>query len=100
MYNDALNQLKTELLSAQMDDVSRLKALFDKRLNQALLDIHLSGYVEDCLFQITEALEELQDRPTERLKIRHYLLGAIEALRDELHLCDVETDVRKAVARV
>ncbi len=95
MFNDALNQLKTELISAQSSDADRLKGLFDQRIDQALSGIEPSSYVEDCLFQITEALEALQARPTDHLKLRIYLLGAIEALRDELHLCDVDTDLRQ-----
>jgi hypothetical protein len=93
MYNDALNHLKTDLLSAQIEEVTRFRGLFEQRLRQALLNIEPNGYVEDCLFQIREALEELQARPADLLKLRIYLLGAIEALRDELHLCDVQTDL-------
>ncbi len=96
MYNDVLNGLKTQLLSTEIDDGSRLHALFERRLQQALLDIRTNDYVEDCLFQIEEALEQVAAGVSDAQTIRDYLLGAIEALRDELHLCDVDTDVRQA----
>lgn len=95
MYNDALNHLKTDLLSARAEDMARLSVLFDQRLAQALQAVRPNEYVDDCLFQITEALEALHARPLDHLKLRAYLLGAIEALRDELHLCDIDTNVRQ-----
>lgn len=95
MDDQALNQLKTDLLAAKPGDVQRLKSLFDHRLAQALATVIPSGYVEDCLFQIAEALERIEANPSDELKLRSYLLGAIEALRDELHLCDVDMDLRQ-----
>jgi hypothetical protein len=55
-----------------------------------------TDYVEDCLFQIDEALERLCTSPQESLTLQVYLLGAIEALRDELHLCEVDMDIPQA----
>jgi len=95
MYNDVLNGLKTQLLSTDIEDGSRLRALFERRLQQALLDITTNDYVEDCLYQIEEALQQLAAGASDSGAIRDYLLGAIEALRDELHLCDVDTDIRQ-----
>ncbi|MBC2773865.1 hypothetical protein H6M51_13450 [Rhizobium sp. AQ_MP] len=95
MYHDALNQLKADLLAAEIGDVQQLRSLFDRRLQQALATVEHNTYVEDCLFQIAEALEALQARPDEHLRLRLYLLGAIEALRDELDLCDVDMDLRQ-----
>ncbi|MFN3503395.1 MAG: hypothetical protein ACK4ZJ_14145, partial [Allorhizobium sp.] len=90
MYNDALNYLKTQILSAQVGDAADIRSLIKQRLDQALTSVDTNDYVEDCLFQITEALEQLDTGSTDPVKLRDYLLGAIEALRDELHLCDIE----------
>lgn len=95
MENQALNQLKTDLLAVKPGDVTRLKSLFDRRLAQALATVVASSYVEDCLFQIADALEKIEANPTDDLKLRSYLLGAIEALRDEIDLCDAELDLRQ-----
>ena len=94
MYNDALNYLKTQILCAEIEDDVDFRSLVEQRLDQALASIHTNDYVEDCLFQITQALEQLDTGSTDPVKLRNYLLGAIEALRDELHLCDIEADVR------
>jgi hypothetical protein len=51
--------------------------------------------VEDCLFQIRDAVERVVTGATDHWTVRAYLLGAIEALRDELHLCDIDTNVRQ-----
>lgn len=96
MYNDSLNYLKTQILSAQVGDAAGIRGLIKQRLDQALTSVHTNDYVEDCLFQITEALEQLDTGSTDPAKLRDYLLGAIEALRDELHLCDIEPDVRQS----
>ena len=96
MYNDALNYLKTQILSAQVGDAADIRSLIKQRLDQALTSVHTNDYVEDCLFHITEALEQLDTGSTDPVKLRDYLLGAIEALRDELHLCDIEPDVRQS----
>ncbi len=96
MYNDALNYLKTQILCAKVEDVLGFRSLVEQRLDQALTSVHTNDYVEDCLFQITEALEQLDTGSTDPVKLRNYLLGAIEALRDELHLCDIEPEVRQS----
>ena len=96
MYNDVLNYLKTQILCTKVGDTAGLRDLIEQRLDQALSSIHSNDYVEDCLFQITEALERLDTGSTDQVKLRDYLLGAIEALRDELHLCDIEADIRQA----
>jgi hypothetical protein len=97
MYNDTLNLLKTQIFLAQVGDSVRLKTHFRQQIDLAVSGVHANDYVEDCLFQIDEALERLCERNGESLDLRNYLLGAIEALRDELHLCDVNMDVRQAV---
>lgn len=96
MYNDALNYLKTQILCAEVEDAVGFRGLVEQRLDQALTSIHTNDYVEDCLFQITEALGQFDTGSTDPVKLRNYLLGAIEALRDELHLCDIEPDVRQS----
>lgn len=95
MYNDALNDLKADILAAPSEDRVHLKSLFDQHLERALACVVTSDYVEDCLFQIEEALGLFCTNAVESPNVRTYLLGAIEALRDELHLCDVEVDARK-----
>ncbi len=96
MYNDALNCLKTDILSAQHIDGARLRTFFDQHLERILKIVVPTDYVEDCLFQIDEALKKLCTNPQESLSIQVYLLGAIEALRDELHLCEIDVDLRQA----
>jgi hypothetical protein len=96
MYNDALNRLKTNILSAHHIDGPRLRTLVDQHLEDILQSVVPTDYVEDCLFQIDEALERLCASPQESLTLQVYLLGAIEALRDELHLCEVDMDVPQA----
>lgn len=97
MFNDALNQLKTQVFPAMIGDCDRLKTQFRQYLESAISSVEANDYVEDCLFQIDEALERLCESHGESLEIRNYLLGAIEALRDELQLCNVNVDVRQAV---
>lgn len=96
MYNDALNSLKTQIFPADIADLAGLKTHFKQHLDAALDGVIANIYVEDCLFQIDEALERLCQSDDKSLDLRTYLLGAIEALRDELHLCDVNVDVRQA----
>ena len=97
MYNETLDTLKSQILPAQLGDCTRMKGLFKQHLETALDAVDANEYVEDCLFQIDEALERLCESRGECLEIRNYLLGAIEALRDELHLCDVDVNVRQVV---
>ncbi len=95
MYNEELNSLKTQLLSMETSDLSQLLPLVEQRLHLVLLDICVNDYVEDCLFQIRDAVERVVTGATDHWTVRAYLLGAIEALRDELHLCDIDTNVRQ-----
>lgn len=97
MYNEALNHLKTQVFPADIGDCDRLKTHFRQHLETAVTSVDANDYVEDCLFQIDEALDRLCASHGESLEVRNYLLGAIEALRDELHLCDVNVDVRQVV---
>lgn len=97
MYNDTLNHLKTQIFPSDIGDCDRLKTHFKQHLETAVRSVDANDYVEDCLFQIDEALERLCESRGESLEVRNYLLGAIEALRDELHLCDVNMDVRQVV---
>jgi translation initiation factor IF-2 len=96
MYNEALTSLKAQIFPADIADCAGLKTQFKQHLDTALDGVIASDYVEDCLFQIEEALERLCQSDDNNLDLRTYLLGAIEALRDELHLCDVNVDVRQA----
>jgi hypothetical protein len=95
MYNDTLNHLRTQVFPADIRDCDRLKTHFRQHLETAVSLVESNDYVEDCLFQIDEALERLCESHGESLDIRNYLLGAIEALRDELHLCQVQMNVRQ-----
>jgi len=97
MYHDTLNHLKTQIFPADIDDCDRLKSNFRQHLQTAVSSVDANDYVEDCLFQIDEALERLCESRGDSLEVRNYLLGAIEALRDELQLCDVNVDVRQVV---
>ncbi len=97
MYHDTLNHLKTQVYPSAIGDCDRLKKHFKQQLDTAVSCVDSNDYVEDCLFQIDEALDRLCESHGESLEIRNYLLGAIEALRDELQLCDVNVDVRQVV---
>lgn len=96
MHDDALNSLKTSILSGQVEDAAHLKRIFDLYLGRALECVVPNDYVDDCLFQIDEALAALSASPARASEIKTYLLGAIEALRDELQLCDVHVEIRQA----
>lgn len=97
MYHDALNHLKTQIYASAIGDCHRLQSLFTQYLETAVHCVETNDYIEDCLFQIDEALKRLCESHSESLEIRTYLLGAIEALRDELQLCDVNVDVREVI---
>lgn len=98
MHNEALNQLRIKVSSMAMDQTSCLKATVDELIDKAIYGINGNDYVEDCLIQIDEAVARLDSEPENAPQIRDYLLGAIEALRDELRLCEAETyDQPKAV---
>jgi len=94
MHDEPLNSLKSHML--HVEDGALLGTLFDLYVGRAITYVVTNDYVDDCLFQIDEALAELSEDPTRMSEIRLYLLGAIEALRDELHLCDVHMEVRQA----
>jgi hypothetical protein len=96
MYNEALNCLKADVVAAPDEDGAYLRSIFDQHLERALQFVVTTDYVEDCLFQIDEAISQWCAEPNGAPAIRAYLLGAIEALRDELHLCDVEMNVRQS----
>jgi hypothetical protein len=96
MHDDALNSLKTYILPGQIYEAAHLKTIFDLHLGRALACVISNDYVDDCLFQIDEALAALASSPARASETREYLLGAIEALRDELQLCDVHVEVRQA----
>jgi len=94
MHDEPLNCLKTYML--HIEDAAHLRTLFDLYVGRAIAYVVTNDYVDDCLFQIDEALAELSEDPAKASEIRDYLLGAIEALRDELHLCDFHVEVRQA----
>ena len=98
MYNDTLNHLKTEILPTEIRDCDRLKIQFQQHLQMAVSFVVANDYVEDCLFQIDEALDRFCQSRGENLEDRIFLLGAIEALRDELHLCHVDADIRQTAS--
>lgn len=96
MHNDVLNQLKSRILAVAQREPSSIEAAVNSHLDQALRFVHANDYVEDCLFQISEALAALSRDAAKAEDVVTYLLGAIEALRDELNLCDVDMDIRQA----
>ena len=61
-------------------DGPRLRTLVNQHLEDILQSVVPTDYVEDCLFQIDEALERLCTSPQESLTLQVYLLGAIEEL--------------------
>lgn len=91
MHNEALNQLRIKVSSMAMDQTSCMKATVDELIDKAIYGIKGNDYVEDCLLQIDDAVARLDSQPENAPQIRDYLLGAIEALRDELQLCELET---------
>jgi hypothetical protein len=90
MHNTALNQLRTKVASMDIAAPLAFRAAVNDLIDKAIDGIEGNGYVDDCLFQIEDALTRLSSQPEKGPHIRDYLLGAIEALRDELRLCEME----------
>lgn len=89
MFNQSLDRLATLITGPSPAPRAEFESLLRRHLDEAVGSVVSNDYVEDCLDLITPSLDRLfAANDSERNIARLHILGAIEALRDELALCE------------
>ncbi|KPF41771.1 hypothetical protein [Rhizobium sp. AAP43] len=98
MFDPYIDSLSKLVMSAERVSRAQFDASFQHALAEALSPVVTNDYVDDCIELITLAVDDLFAADTAQDVARNHILCGIEALRDELALCERKDMPRRLAA--